>query len=184
MVNAVKVSLYLQFWSLHFPERFGVGGGGGGGKGVQQETGSVLGKQSWLWGIRDHGRAILGHRSWELDGFCCLAGRNGCFLFAPADPTTNTVAGAVLTFSWRGWLVSLIGTGGKWHSPWLLKEKGSAQAVELRGLGNGALWLYPCQLASFPLLLFSLVPQIHKALQPVRCPTASNDWHARSKRYM
>lgn len=154
------------------------------GKGVWQETGSVLGKQSWHWGIRDHGCAILGHHcSWELDGFFSLGGRNGCFLSASADLAIDAVAGVVLTFSWRAWLVSLIGTVAKRHSPWLLKEKVSAQAVELRGLGNGALQLYPCQLASFPLLLFSSVLQMHKARQPVCCPIASNDWHVHLKWY-
>lgn len=143
-------------------------------KGVWQETGSVLGKQSWLWGMRGHKQMILGLCSWELDGFCSLPWRNGCFPSTSAGPTTATAPGVVLMFSWRGWLVSLIVTEGEWHSPWLLTEKVSAWAVEL---GNGALQLCPCQLASFPLLLFSSVPQIHKAHQPAHCPLTSSAWH-------
>lgn len=146
-------------------------------KGVGQETGSVLGKQSWLWGMRDHKQMILGLCSWELDGFCSLPWRYGCFLSISAGPTTAAVPGVVLMFPWRGWLLSLIVTEGKWHSPWLLKEKVSAWAVELHGLGNGTLQLYPCQLAFLPLLLFSLVAQTHKAHQPAHCPIASNSCH-------
>lgn len=137
-----------------------------------QETGSVLGKQSWLWGMRDHKQMILGVR-WVLQfametwlfslylswSYHCCCSRSWPYVFL------------------QGWLVSLIVTEGKCHSPWLLKEKVSAWAVELCGLGNGTPHLYPCQLASFPLLLFSAVPQIHKAHRPVHCPTGSRAWH-------
>lgn len=85
-------------------------------KGLWQKTSSVLGKQSYFWDLGDHGHAILGSWSWELDGFCSLAGRNGCFLFVSADPTTDTIAGVYLSLlEEAGW--SLIGTAGKWHSP-------------------------------------------------------------------
>lgn len=148
-----------------------------------QKTGSVLGKLSCVWDIRGSRCVILKHCSWELGEFCSLAGGKGCFLSALADPTADTVAGVALMFPWRSWLVCLIGTGGKWCSPWLLKKEVSAQAAEFHGMGNGALQFYPCQLASFPLLLFALVSQTHKARQPFCCPTASSDRHARSKQY-
>lgn len=39
-----------------------------------QKPGSVLGKQSWLWGTSCSRCMIPGHCSWEWDGFCSLAG--------------------------------------------------------------------------------------------------------------
>lgn len=110
-----------------------------------QETGSVLAKRTCLWGIRDHGHVILGHCSWEWDRFCHLSLEKLFFL----------------CLSWCY----------HWHCcricPYVfLKQlviawpgKRSSSALSL--------------LTSFP-PLFSLVPQIPKWHQLVRCGKSSN----------